>query len=271
MRKRFNSIGSSFDKQLYQQVINCYQNKFDAIRRNLKFEKITYIECEVYKRKTKKNDKGDFKKVKNKVESSPLSICLTYLSRYGNTNTIEYINNELIACEECKKQFYNNILRCINKFGFDRLYSLALRKRTRMINHYSEYPIEFKTLSFSSRSRKTKIIDYNKKYNSVINAFISLSGFSKKSFDIPVKFNKDYHGCMKDYSKKSSAYEYTICFDEKHKQVKIHLCKNGERYIPEAGNSLIGIDVNCKHNLFSLSNGTSFDYDRKLVNDYCKL
>ena len=29
--------------------------------------------------------------------------------------------------------------------------------------------------------------------------------------------------------------------------------------------------MNCKHNLFSLSDETTYDYDRKLVNDFCKL
>ena len=33
----------------------------------------------------------------------------------------------------------------------------------------------------------------------------------------------------------------------------------------------VGIDVNCKHNLFSLSDETTYDYNRKLVNDFCKL
>ena len=53
--------------------------------------------------------------------------------------------------------------------------------------------------------------------------------------------------------------------------MKVNLCKDGERYIPELNGNTIGIDVNCKHNLFSLSNETTYDYDRKLVNDYCKL
>ena len=34
---------------------------------------------------------------------------------------------------------------------------------------------------------------------------------------------------------------------------------------------MVGIDVNCKHNLFSLSNETAYDYNRQLVNDFCKL
>ena len=76
---------------------------------------------------------------------------------------------------------------------------------------------------------------------------------------------------MKDYRKKNPDYEYTITFNEKEHQVNIHLCKNGERYIPKANGNTVGIDVNCKHNLFSLSDETTYDYDRKLVNDFCKL
>jgi transposase len=149
--------------------------------------------------------------------------------------------------------------------------NLALQKRSSVITKYSEKPIEFKSLSVSGRCRKTKIIDYNSKFGSVINSFISLSGLGRKSFDIPVKFNKDWHGDIKNYYKKNPDYEYTLTFNEKEHQVNIHLCKDGERYIPQAGNSVVGIDVNCKHNLFALSNETTYDYDRKLVNDFCKL
>ena len=56
---------------------------------------------------------------------------------------------------------------------------------------------------------------------------------------------------MKDYRKKNPDYEYTITFDERNHQVNIHLCKDGERYIPQANGNTVGIDVNCKHNLFS--------------------
>jgi transposase len=150
-----------------------------------------------------------------------------------------------------------------------------LSKRKRIVKHYSEYPIEFKSLTFSGRCRKTRIIDYNSKFGSKINSFVSLSGVSRskgrKSFDIPVTFNKGWHGNMKDYRKNNPDYEYTITFNEKEHQVSIHLCKDGERYIPQVNGNTVGIDVNCKHNLFSLSDETTYDYDRKLVNDFCKL
>lgn len=272
MREHFkDDIPSSFDAQLYIQVFTCYQSKFDAIQRKLLFEVKTFNGFEFYKRDTKKNKKGDLKKVIISKKQTPLSNCLTYLARYGNENTIDYINNNINSCDEKKRKFYDNIIRCCSKFGFERLYNLALSKRKRTVKHYSEYPIEFKSLTFSGRCRKKRIIDYNSKFGSVINSFVSLSGFGRKSFDIPVAFNKGWHGNMKDYRKKNPDYEYTLSFNEKEHQINIHLCKDGKRYIPQANGNAIGIDVNCKHNLFSLSDETSYDYNRKLVNDFCKL
>ena len=272
MRERFKYvIPSSFDTQLYTQVFTCYQNKFEAIQRKLVFEVVTFKGFEFYKRYTKKHKKGDFKKVVCDKKKTPLTTTLTYLARYGNENTINYISSNISKCDEKKREFYNNILRCCNKFGFERLYKLALSKRKRIVKHYSEHPIEFKSLTFSGRCRKTRIIDYNSKFGSKINSFVSLSGISRKSFDVPVTFNKGWHGNMKDYRKKNPDYEYTITFNEKEHQVNIHLCKDGERYIPQVHGNTIGIDVNCKHNLFSLSDETTYDYNRQLVNDFCSL
>ena len=63
MRERFKDvIPSSFDAQLYTEVFTCYQNKFDAIQKRLKFETVTFKGFEFYQRDTKKNKKGDFKK-----------------------------------------------------------------------------------------------------------------------------------------------------------------------------------------------------------------
>ena len=264
-------IPSSFDAQLYTQIFDYYQNKFDAIQRKLVFDVAIFNGFDFYKRNTKKHNKGDLKKVIFDKKQTPLSNCLTYLARYGNESIIGYINDNISKCDEKKREFYSNILRCCNKFGFERLYSLALSKRHRIIKNYSEYPIEFKSLSFSGRCRKTRIIDYNHRFGSVINSFISLSGIGRKSFDIPISFNKGWHGNMKDYRKNNPDYEYTIKFNEREHQVNIHLCKDGERYIPQPNGNTIGIDVNCKHNLFSLSNETTYDYNRKLVNDFCNL
>ena len=273
MRNKYKGIiSSNFDKQLYQQVFTCYQNKFSNIQKKLTFEVVLFNKCELYKRDTKKNKKGDFKKVDNTRKETPLTACLTYLARYGNDNTVNYINEQLLKeINRDKTNYYYNILRCIRKFGFDRLYKLATDKRSRIVKKYSEFPINFKSLTFGGRSRLTKIIDYNKNFNSVINCFISLSWPGRKRMDVPIKFSKDYHGKMSDFRKKTNDYEYVITFNEREKQITVNLCKDGQRYIPEAGNNTVGIDVNIKHNLFSLSNGDTFDYKRKLVNDFSKL
>ena len=272
MRELFkNVIPSSFDAQFYTKVFTCYQNKFEAIQRKLAFEVPILKGFEYYKRDTKNHKKGDLKRVLIEKKQTKLSSCLTYLVRYGNEGTIAYIKSNIDKCDVNKREFYNNILRCCENFGFERLYALALSKRERIVKHYSEYPIEFRSLTFSGRCRKKRIIDYNSRFGSVINSFISLSGFSRKSFYIPVSFNKGWHGNMKDYRKNNPDYEYILTFNENEHQINIHLCKDGERYIPKPNGKTIGIDVNCKHNLFSLSNETTYDYDRKLVNDFCKL
>lgn len=268
-----SNVPSSFDKQLLVQVHTCYQNKFDAIKKKLEFNQITFLGFEFYKRNSKKHKKGDFKKVNIKKEKTSLSNCLTYLARYGNDNTVEYIKSRLNEADENKRKYYLSILRVICKFGFGRLMALAQSKRDRIIAWYSRKPIEFKSLTFSGRSRKQEIVSYNSNYNSKINAFVALSGMSgRKSFFIPVKFNKDYHGNMKEYKKSANDYEYVITFNEKRKIVNINLCKDGKRYTPEVdeNSSLIGIDVNIKHNLFALSDGTTYDYDRELVNKFCQ-
>ena len=272
MRVHFkNIIPSSFDAQLYTHVFTCYQNKFDAIQHKLRFEAKTFKGFELYKCDTKNHKKGDLKIVIMDKKQTPLTNCLTYLARYGNEDILDFIKVNIDRCDDKKRSFYNNILRCCNKFGFERLYNLALSKRERAVKRYSEYPVAFKSLSFGGRSRKKYIIDFNKKFGSKINSFVSLSGFGRKSFDIPVTFNKGWYGSMREYKKNAPDYEYVLIFDEKNHQVNILLCKDGKRYIPEPNIKTVGIDVNCKHNLFSLSDETTYDYNRKLVNDFCKL
>ena len=279
MRKAFpDRISSCFDKQIYSQVFTNYQNKFDAILRNIQFQKITFKGFELYKHNSKNHKKGDLKNILSDRTQTDLTICLSYLARYGNHNTVEYLQrkiNELDSSTDKKeikqKQFYQNILDKCNKFGFNRLLKLALSRRNRTIKHYSEYPIEYKSLTFSGRSQKKSLVAFNSNFNSEINAFFNLAGFSSDNFYIPVKYAKDYHGRMKSYWKKNHHYEYTVMFDEYRKQVSVIYVKDGERYIPEAQDEIIGIDVNSKHNLLSLSNGETYDFDRKLLEDFCNL
>lgn len=267
--KYYGLINSNFDKQLYQDVFICYQNKFEAIQKNIAFEKITFNGFEFYKRNSKNNKVGDFKKVNLKREKTKLSVVLSYLSRYGSESTIEYIDNQLKRSdlEQSKINLYNNVLNYADKFGFDRLLSLSLQRRNRVIKHYSRHPIEFKKLTFRGRSRlKQDIISYNNNFNSKIKAFINISWLERGSkLAIPIKYCKHYHGEMSDYRKNTNDVEYLISFDRD--KIKVNICKDGQRFIPENKTNYIGIDVNVKHNLFALSDSTNFDYNRKLLND----
>ena len=268
--KHYGVISSNFDKHLYHDIFTCYENKFKAIQNKIGFENIRFIGFEYYSRKTKDKQKGDFKGVINKKYSSKLSITLTYLSRYGNENTVDYINKQLLLdIPDDKKDYYKSLLFYINKFGFDRLYRLSLQRRNRIIAKYSSKVIEFKSLTFRGRSRLAKrdIISYNFNRKSDIKSFINISWLGRgNSLSIPVKYSKEYHGLMTEYHKDTPDIEYSIIFTDNGK-IKINICKSGERYIPENKTNYVGIDVNVKHNLFSLSTNKTFDYNRKLLND----
>ena len=151
MRNKYKGvINSNFDKQLYQDVFISYENKFNSIQKNIIFEKISFKGFEFYKRDTKNNKKGNFKKIIIKKENSNLSYTLTYLARYGNKNTVDYINNQLknnnLTTDKIK--YYENIINHINIYGYYRLFLLSSQRRNRIIKKYSEYPIEFTKLTF---------------------------------------------------------------------------------------------------------------------------
>lgn len=271
MRASHSVLPSSFDKQCYEDVLVSYQNKFEAVKRRLAFENIRYVRCETYKRDTKGHKRGDFKKVVSTHMSTPLAVTLSYLARYGNEGIVGYIESQMPTADEKKRAFYDTVLSEVRKFGFDRLYALALSRRLRTFKRYAEHPIEFKSLTFRGRSRKKRVVAYNARYGSVVNAFVSLSGLGRKSFDIPVKFSKDYHGSIHDYEKRTNDYEYVVVFNERKRQVSVVLTKKQDRYIPEAGDSIVGIDVNVKHNMLTLSDGTSYDYDRNLLKAFAEV
>ena len=266
-------ISSNFYKQAYNQAHTCYKNKFEQVKEKMFFEAVKYKGMAFYKKDTPTNKKGDLNSVVAERKKTRTSICLTYLAKFGRSEseTIEYINKQLLSdkISDNKIKFYKNILDVIKKVGYERLYRTAELKRINVINKYNKKPVEFTKLTFSGRSRKKKLIGYNKNFNSIIKAFISLSWDSdRKTMVIPVKYSKDFHGKIQKFLKKNPDYEYTITINEKEKEVNVILCRDGVRSIPDNKTNFIGIDVNVKHNLFSLSNNKTDDFDRKLLSDY---
>ena len=262
-----DKVVSHFTKQLLDDIYIAYQNKFEGINRRIKFEKIYDFQINLYKKKTKEQNKGDFKGISKKTKSTELTTILTYLARYGNENIIPYLLEKFVKeTDEKKEKFYATILDHIYKYGFGRLMKLALSRRERVIRHYSEHSINFTSLTFRGRSRLTSdIVSYNDNFNSIIKSFINISWNvnNRKKLTIPVKYSKYFHKDMKRYTNGTDT-SYILCLEEDN-QVRIILSYEGEREIPENKTNHVGIDINSKHNLFQCSNGDTIDYDRKLV------
>lgn len=262
-----DKVVSHFTKQLLDDIYTAYQNKFEGINRRIKFEKMYDFQINLYKRKTKEHDKGDFKGISKKTKSTELTTTLTYLARYGNENTLNNLLEKFVKeTDKNKEEFYATILDHIYKYGLSRLLKLAFSRRERVIKRYSEYPINFTSLTFRGRSRLTSdIVSYNDNFNSCIKAFVNISWniSDRKKLTIPVKYSKDFHKDMKRYTNGTDT-AYTLCLEE-NKQVRVILSYEDGREIPENKQNFVGIDVNSKHNLFQCSNGDTIDYDRKLV------
>ena len=260
-------IHSNFYRHMTDDVFVAYQNKFNAIKKKLNFKMVQDYHFIYYKRNSKKHSIGELKEIHKKFVSTPLTITLTYLARYGNNDILDYLLERFVSETNHEKElFYASIIDHIYKYGLSRLMKLAISKRQRIIKRYSENPIVFSSLTFRGRSRLTAdILSYNKNFNSKIKAFINISwgNNDRKKLTIPVKYSKDFHKDMKRYTNGTDT-SYTLCFDENNR-IRIILSYEGERDIPDNKTNFIGIDVNSKHNLMQCSNGESIDYDRKLV------
>ena len=272
MREKYKGkLPSNVDAKLFEDIIVAYQNKFEGINRRIKFEKIYDFQINLYKKKTKEHNKGDFKGISKKTKVTELSATLTYLARYGNESILNYLLEKFVKeTDEKKEKFYATILDHIYKYGLGRLLKLALSRRERVIKHYSEYPINFTSLTFRGRSRLTSdIVSYNDNFKSCIKAFVNISWLNRgEKLTIPVRYSKDFHKDMKIYTNGTNT-SYTLYLEESN-QIRVILSYEGEREIPENKQSFIGIDVNSKHNLFQCSNGETLDYDRKLVETLSK-
>jgi putative transposase len=267
-----NRISGHFVNQLLCDIYTSYQNKFKNIKTRLKFQHIKEYNFTYYKRngKTKSGriyKAGDFKGISIKHDETPLSITLTYLARYGYFGIVDYLLEKFVQETNQKKElFYATLLDTIYKFGFTRIFAIAISKRNRIIKHYSERPIEFKSLSFRGRSRLSNdIVSMNDNKKSTINSFANISWYTdtRKKMTIPMKYSKDFHGELKRYTN-GTATSYTICLEE-NDQIRMILSYEDEREYPEAKDRIIGIDVNSKHNLMTCSNGYEIDFDRELV------
>ena len=253
-------------------VYTTYSNKFKQINKKINFKVQDKINIEWYKKNTKNNKKGDLKNFEVVMKSTKLTKCMSYISKYGNPDLVNYLNRRILTEKNSNLiLFFNEILHYIDKFGFDRLYNLGLSKRNRLVAQYNK-KIEFKSLSYRTITRiKHDILGYNKNYNSDIKAFVTVGGYfdkdgKKLNLSIPIAYSKKHHGLFSSYESES----YTVCIEGK--RIRFILAKDGDRDVItfDSTKPTLGADVNVKHNLFSLSSEEIIDYERDMLGDYIK-
>jgi IS605 OrfB family transposase len=265
-------------------VHTCYLNKFETVLKKLTFKIQTTNKINVtkYKVKTKNNVAGDIKSFSITLKSTPLSKILLYISKFESINQcLDFIQNKLNDkdLDENKLLFYTKILETTIKFSENRLFDLVDSKRKRLIKNYSNEPINFKELTYSSLSRlTTDFVVKNNNKKSIINCFLNIGGVEsidgeENKIVVPCSFSKKYHGDPSEYNKNNvgrKCVSYTVCF-LKDKQVRVILSKPGKRLINVGGTDYLGVDVNVKHNMFALPDGKTFDYDRKIIDKFVNL
>ena len=275
----FNTrLSSHYLKKAIEDVWKTYQLRYDAIRKKIEFDKVIELIPSFYKRRTKEHNVGDVKSIERHTKKTELTKVLTWLARYGNDDTVYWLESKIPAVEESKQKFYRTILDKIRKFGFDRLMRLAMSRRTAIFSEYEKRgKINFDSLTFSGRSRITRpIVAARRNENGKFDYFIEISwdwydqgyrGDSKNTLCIPFKYSKAYHRNLKKYyNGRDTSYTIVVRGNDIH----IVLTRDGYRYkntdeITEE--NTVGIDVNSKHNMFALSNGEVIPNDDALIAD----
>lgn len=250
---------------------------------------------------------GDYKNTKITYKKTPLSVICNYMltneaqtydewiskinymlnhNNFSNDKSNEnYIKPEIIT-------FYKQIKFYLDKFKH-RLIKLIMLKKSNINKKYWKRKITIKSLSFKTQSRiKKNIVNINENKNSVIDGFIILGGYEyyekinnnkinkKGELVLPVKLDSRYHFNTKKTLNKISMKNkewyvktYNVTFDEFHefKSIDLTLKDDSIQFDNKdfsSNTNYVGIDINTKHNLFQLSNGKSYNYDKKIMNEY---
>lgn len=269
------TLNSCFDHHTFIDIFKTYLEKISNVRQSIRFYLIEKLTPVYYKRETKdgKHKKGDFKHYEITTKSTPLSMTLTYLARYGNEFTIRYLERKIKSDDITRdlKTFFIQILNHIDKFGWDRLFDLALRKRNRIFSDKFAEPIHYESCTLKGRSRKTEIICKNEN-SSIIDAWVNLSGIpGYKTFSYPVKYSEKYYGKLDDYNNPNNN-EFIIKFHPVTHKPTFILKKEGERkyvIIPQEVDEqkLAAFDVNIKHNLLMSHTGKAYNLPQKKKNE----
>ena len=271
-----NENKNTLSKHLFNNLkLDLFYNnlsKYDFIkltknmRKNIGGTSYQQVQIEVYTKYKNQIDKLDFK-----IKNTKLAISIKYLVKiYKNNkeNIISYLNKS-------NKSYHKEILNHINKYD-DRLFNLIIKIQKRLLNKLKL--IEFKKLTFSDINQignTKKDIEMIELSNlKLANAVINLNIPKIDKIVIPCRYNKKYHGSLNEYK-----YSLNDKTKQKRYSYKCQVLDNKIRIIMTREvddlnltnidlDNVIGIDVNTKNNLFSLSDSNIIKYDKWLIDKY---
>jgi hypothetical protein len=93
---------------MIEDVFVAYQNKFNAIKKKLNFKMVQDYHFIYYKRNSKNHSIGELKEIHKKFVSTPLTITLTYLARYGNNDILDYLLERFVSETNHEKECIYN-------------------------------------------------------------------------------------------------------------------------------------------------------------------
>ena len=256
------------------------------------------------------------KSFKNEIWDSDLSALISYICK--QMVYISYISEK----EVCKKELEINLidvelkekkifsyieekakkaksqnsmyikwLNLINKFSYERILTLCVKKYLNVLNR----KVIFKKLTITHKntisSLKTQVGLVNlKKFN----AFLNFNIPKQEEITLLFRHNQKYHMDLKDFmisgtqkvkfedlerfptSYKQTQFKFTINVDTLYNQINIYYAlektsKNSATYtkfdseLIQNYNNYIGVDVNIKNNILALSDGKVFKANKSLI------
>ena len=254
------------------QFINKTKDLREKDEHNIKFlNSVAYqqLQRQVYVRYKTRINNLDYKIIKN----TPLQVAIKYLVKVYKGDKDKIIN----YLNKSKQEYHKDILYYVNKFD-DRLFKLVQLKQRNLLKQIKI--IEFKSLTFTSINvigtyKKDENMIEPSKNIKLTNAIINLNLPKIAKLEIPTRYSKKYHGNLNDYeyginkSNGQKSYSYA-CQILDNNRIKIILAKDDGKITNKINSydNAIGIDVNVKHNLFSLSDNQLIEYDQWIIDKY---
>lgn len=253
---------------LYYNKLSKYDfiNQTKHLREDIGSQIYQQLQIDVYTKYKNMLDKLNYKSKSN----TKLSITITYLVKVYKNNkeyVIEYLSKS-------KKEYHKEILKHINKFK-DKLFKLVENIQNRLLKNFKV--IVFNQLTFNGinqLSNRQNTIEHSKL--KLTNAIINFNLPKIGKIIIPVRYNKNYHSKLSDYKHsytKNNQSQISYMLKIENDRVRIIFAKesNDNLELEIDNENVIGIDINTKNNLFSLSDGEFIKYDKWIIEKYKRL